>query len=145
MATIEFLLNGTPKQCHVPPDTSILTLLRDHLGFTGTKEGCASGDCGACTVAISNPGNMQSRFLSVNACITPAHQLHGRHVITVEGLATEGNLHPAQRAMIECHGSQCGFCTPGIVMSLFTLHTHQQQRPSPLTPDTLEAALGGNL
>ena len=145
MATIEFLLNGTPKQCHVPPDTSILTLLRDHLGFTGTKEGCASGDCGACTVAISNPGNMQSRFLSVNACITPAHQLHGRHVITVEGLATEGNLHPAQRAMIECHGSQCGFCTPGIVMSLFTLHTNQQQRPSPLTPDTLEAALGGNL
>ena len=145
MATIEFLLNGTPKQCHVPPDTSILTLLRDHLGITGTKEGCASGDCGACTVAINNPSDTQSRFLSVNACITPAHQLHGQHVSTVEGLATEGNLHPAQRAMIVCHGSQCGFCTPGIVMSLFTLHANQQQRPSPLTPETLEATLGGNL
>ncbi|WP_301585141.1 xanthine dehydrogenase small subunit [Halomonas alkaliantarctica] len=145
MATIEFLLNGTPHQRDVSPDTSILTLLRDYLGITGTKEGCASGDCGACTVAINNPSDAQSRFLSVNACITPAHQLHGQHLITVEGLATEGNLHPAQRAMVECHGSQCGFCTPGIVMSLFTLHANQQQRPSPLTPETLEATLGGNL
>ncbi|AQU82541.1 MULTISPECIES: xanthine dehydrogenase small subunit [unclassified Halomonas] len=145
MATIEFLLNGTPKQCNVPPDTSILTLLRDLLGTTGTKEGCASGDCGACTVAINNPSDPQGNFLSVNACITPAHQLHGQHLVTVEGLATEGKLHPAQQAMIECHGSQCGFCTPGIVMSLFTLHTAQQQRSAPLTPVRLEAALGGNL
>ncbi|PCF97741.1 xanthine dehydrogenase small subunit [Vreelandella nigrificans] len=145
MATIEFLLNGTPKQCNVTPDTSILTLLRDLLGTTGTKEGCASGDCGACTVAINNSSDPQGGFLSVNACITPAHQLHGQHLVTVEGLATEGKLHPAQQAMIECHGSQCGFCTPGIVMSLFTLHTTQQQRSAPLTPARLEAALGGNL
>lgn len=143
MATIEFLLNGTPTQCHVPPDTSILTLLRDHLGMTGTKEGCASGDCGACTVAIK--GNNDSHFESINGCITPAHQLHGQHLLTVEGLAANGELHPAQRAMVKCHGSQCGFCTPGIVMSLFTLHTQQQTHPAPLTPERLEAALGGNL
>ncbi|GGC85753.1 xanthine dehydrogenase small subunit [Vreelandella lutescens] len=143
MATIEFLLNGTPTQCHVPPDTSILTLLRDHLGMTGTKEGCASGDCGACTVAIK--GNNDPHFASINGCITPAHQLHGQHLLTVEGLAANGELHPAQRAMVECHGSQCGFCTPGIVMSLFTLHTQQQTHPAPLTPERLEAALGGNL
>lgn len=145
MATIEFLLNGTPKQYEVSPDTSILTLLRDHLGATGTKEGCASGDCGACTVAISHQSSTQAAIVSVNACITPAHQLHGQHLITVEGLAEDNLLHPAQQAMIECHGSQCGFCTPGIVMSLFTLHTAQQQRPTPLTPERLEAALGGNL
>ncbi|MCO7245328.1 xanthine dehydrogenase small subunit [Halomonas sp. Mc5H-6] len=145
MATIEFLLNGTPRQCDVPPDTSILTLLRDHLGMTGTKEGCASGDCGACTVAIRNRSDAGSCFQSVNACITPAHQLNSRHLVTVEGLAQGNQLHPAQQAMVDCHGSQCGFCTPGIVMSLFTLHTTQQRRPTPLTPERLEAVLGGNL
>ncbi|MDR5874764.1 xanthine dehydrogenase small subunit [Vreelandella gomseomensis] len=145
MATIEFLLNGTPKQCDVSPDTSILTLLRDHLGMTGTKEGCASGDCGACTVAIRHPTEVASAFESVNACITPAHQLKGRHLVTVEGLAQGEQLHPAQQAMVECHASQCGFCTPGIVMSLFTLHTAQQQHPFALTPERLEAVLGGNL
>ena len=143
MATIEFLLNGTPTQCQVPPDTSILTLLRDHLGMTGTKEGCASGDCGACTVAMKGP--TASEFASLNSCITPAHQLQGQHLVTVEGLSVNGQLHPAQRAMVECHGSQCGFCTPGIVMSLFTLHAQQQQRPAPLSPERLEASLGGNL
>jgi xanthine dehydrogenase small subunit len=145
MATIEFLLNGIPKQCDVPPDTSILTLLRDHLGMTGTKEGCASGDCGACTVAIRNPSDAQACFQSINACITPAHQLSSRHLVTIEGLAQGSQLHPAQQAMVECHGSQCGFCTPGIVMSLFTLHTNQEHRPAPLTPERLEAVLGGNL
>lgn len=145
MATIEFVLNGTPKQCEVSPDTSILALLREHLGATGTKEGCASGDCGACTVSIKDPNDLNADSFSLNACITPAHQLHGQHLTTIEGLATEGKLHPAQQAMVECHGSQCGFCTPGIVMSLFNLHTTQQKRPTPLTPERLEAALGGNL
>ena len=153
MATLEFLLNGTLQQCDVSPDTSILTLLREHLALKGTKEGCASGDCGACTVAIGDPSTDTRRFASANACITPAHQLQGRHLVTVEGLAQEGDLHPAQEAMIECHGSQCGFCTPGIVMSLFTLHSDLTQRPAPLLPEQspelsqerLEASLGGNL
>ena len=149
MATIAFLLNGTPQRCDVSPDTSILTLLRVHMAQTGTKEGCASGDCGACTVAISDGTADTLTFSSANACITPAHQLQGRHLVTVEGLAKGSRLHPAQEAMIECHGSQCGFCTPGIVMSLFTLHDALTQRPSPLMPELsqerLEATLGGNL
>lgn len=149
MATIAFLLNGTPLRCDVSSDTSILTLLREHLAQTGTKEGCASGDCGACTVAIGELTAGTQRFHSANACITPAHQLQGRHLVSVEGLAKEGRLHPAQQAMIECHGSQCGFCTPGIVMSLFTLHNDLIQRPAPLTQELsqerLEATLGGNL
>ncbi|WP_447046311.1 xanthine dehydrogenase small subunit [Vreelandella sp. H-I2] len=145
MATIAFLLNGIPQRCEVSPDTSILTLLREHLAETGTKEGCASGDCGACTVAIGELAADIQGFASANACITPAHQLQGKHLLTVEGLAKEGQLHPAQEAMIECHGSQCGFCTPGIVMSLFTLHDELTQRPAPLTPERLEATLGGNL
>jgi xanthine dehydrogenase small subunit len=149
MATIAFLLNGTPQRCDVSPDTSILTLLREHLAQTGTKEGCASGDCGACTVVIGESTAGTQRFNSVNACITPAHQLQDRHLVTVEGLTKEGNLHPAQEAMIECHASQCGFCTPGIVMSLFALHNDLTQRPAPLTPELsqerLEATLGGNL
>lgn len=145
MATIEFLLNGTPQQCNVSPDTSILTLLRDDMGATGTKEGCASGDCGACTVAIRNPNDAKGAFHSANACITPAHQLQGQHVVTVEGLASADQLHPAQQAMVECHASQCGFCTPGIVMSLFTLHNAPQKQSAPLTQERLEASLGGNL
>ncbi|GHE19670.1 xanthine dehydrogenase small subunit [Halomonas urumqiensis] len=143
---IDFLLNGQPRHFEATPDTSVLELLRESLGQTGTKEGCASGDCGACTVAIGETGpDGQVRYHSANACITPAHQLHGRQLVTVEGLAEGETLHPAQAAMVECHGSQCGFCTPGIVMSLFTLHEQQQRSPSPLSPQRLEAALGGNL
>jgi len=143
---IDFHLNGQPRHCEASPDTSVLDLLREALGQTGTKEGCASGDCGACTVAIGEAGpDGRVRYHSANACITPAHQLQGRQLVTVEGLARGDSLHPAQAAMVTCHASQCGFCTPGIVMSLFTLHEAQQQRPAPLTPERLEAALGGNL
>ncbi|TFH86774.1 xanthine dehydrogenase small subunit [Billgrantia azerbaijanica] len=147
---IDFMLNGQRRQCAVSPDTSVLELLRETLGHTGTKEGCASGDCGACTVAIGErDADGRIRYHSANGCITPAHQLHGRHLVTVEGLAEDDALHPAQAAMVACHGSQCGFCTPGIVMSLFTLHEAQRggdtQALAPLTPQRLEAALGGNL
>ncbi|WP_416140786.1 xanthine dehydrogenase small subunit [Halomonas sp. HK25] len=147
---IDFLLNGYPRRCEASPDTSVLELLRETLGLTGTKEGCASGDCGACTVAIGEAGpDGQMRYHSANACIVPAHQLQGRALVTVEGLAQGETLHPAQAAMVDCHASQCGFCTPGIVMSLFTLHEEQHQHqsapPAPLTAERLEAALGGNL
>jgi xanthine dehydrogenase small subunit len=143
---IDFLLNGQPRHCAASPDTSVLELLREGLGQTGTKEGCASGDCGACTVAIGETDpDGQVRYHSANACITPAHQLQGRQLVTVEGLAQGVTLHPAQAAMVACHASQCGFCTPGIVMSLFTLHEQQQRTPAPLSPQRLEAALGGNL
>ncbi|SDJ83113.1 xanthine dehydrogenase small subunit [Billgrantia gudaonensis] len=144
---IDFLLNGQPRHCAASPDTSVLEMLRENLGQTGTKEGCASGDCGACTVAIGETdADGRLHYRSANACITPAHQLNGRHLVTVEGLADGDDLHPAQAAMVACHGSQCGFCTPGIVMSLFTLHEAQRGGDlAPLTPQRLEAALGGNL
>lgn len=144
---IDFYLNGKRHQCRdVSPDTSVLELLRTQLGQTGTKEGCASGDCGACTVAIGEAdADGELRYHNANACITPAYQLSGCHLVTVEGLSRGDALHPAQAAMVECHGSQCGFCTPGIVMSLFTLHETQRRRPAPLTQERLEAMLGGNL
>ncbi|WP_417330187.1 xanthine dehydrogenase small subunit [Halomonas cupida] len=143
---IEFHLNGRPQRVQADAHLSVLELLREQLLLTGTKEGCASGDCGACTVAIGEvTADGELRYHSANACIMPAHQLQGRHLVTVEGLADGEQLHPCQAAMVECHGSQCGFCTPGIVMSLFTLHEEQRLRPSPLTPERLEAALGGNL
>lgn len=143
---INLLLNGQPRRCEAPPGVSVLELLRETLGQTGTKEGCASGDCGACTVAIGETGpDGRVRYHSANACITPAHQLQGRALVTVEGLARGEALHPAQAAMVACHASQCGFCTPGIVMSLFTLHEDQQRQPAPLTAERLEATLGGNL
>ncbi|WP_447957837.1 xanthine dehydrogenase small subunit [Vreelandella sp. EE7] len=144
MATIEFVLNGVQTQCDVAPDTSTLTLLRETLGQTGTKEGCASGDCGACTVAIRDSDDADAGFSSLNACITPAHQLQGKLLITVEGLEAGDELHPAQQTMIECHASQCGFCTPGIVMSLFTLHESSTSN-APYSNAMLEGALGGNL
>ncbi|WP_048306303.1 xanthine dehydrogenase small subunit [Halomonas sp. PR-M31] len=144
---IDFYLNGRRQQCtDVSPDTSVLELLRLRLGQTGTKEGCASGDCGACTVSIGEPDDQGGlRYHNANACIVPAHQINGCHLVTVEGLSRGGALHPAQAAMVDCHASQCGFCTPGIVMSLFTLHHSQQRQPAPLTQQRLEAALGGNL
>lgn len=144
---IDFYLNGQRQSgVEVPPDTSVLELLRTRLGKTGTKEGCASGDCGACTVTIGEPNaDGELEYRTANACITPAHQLQGCHLVTVEGLARGDALHPAQAAMVECHASQCGFCTPGIVMSLFTLHENQRRTPAPLTQARLEQALGGNL
>ncbi|MDL0434126.1 2Fe-2S iron-sulfur cluster-binding protein, partial [Marinobacter sp. TBZ242] len=103
---IDFMLNGQPCQSEASPETSVLELLRETLGVTGTKEGCASGDCGACTVAIGEPGpDGELRYHSANACITPAHQLNGRYLVTVDGLAQGDALHPAQAAMVECHGS----------------------------------------
>ncbi|GHA84815.1 xanthine dehydrogenase small subunit [Modicisalibacter luteus] len=144
---IDFYLNGQRQQCaDISPDTSALELLRVYLGKTGTKEGCASGDCGACTVAVGEPdGSGGLAYHNANACIMPAHQLSGCHVVTVEGLARGDALHPVQAAMVDCHGSQCGFCTPGIIMSLFTLHEGQRHQPAPLTQERLESALGGNL
>ncbi|WNL40814.1 xanthine dehydrogenase small subunit [Halomonas sp. PAMB 3264] len=144
MASVEFLLNGVLKRCNVAPDTSALNLLRDTLGYTGTKEGCASGDCGACTVALRDANAPNADFASVNACITPAHQLQDKLLVTVEGLETAKGLHPAQQTMIEGHASQCGFCTPGIVMSLFTLYQGNALK-APFSHRVLEEALGGNL
>jgi xanthine dehydrogenase small subunit len=120
MSQIAFLLNGDPVVLgDVPPTTTLLDWLRERRGLTGTKEGCNEGDCGACTVMVTDAGGARA----VNACILFLPQLDGRAVRTVEGIAApDGRLHPVQEAMIEHHGSQCGFCTPGFIVSMACAH-----------------------
>jgi xanthine dehydrogenase small subunit len=117
--TIRFLLNGEPQSVDAPPTTTLLDWLREQKGLTGTKEGCNEGDCGACTVMVTDDSGSRA----LNACILFLPQLHGRAVRTVEGIAGPGRqLHPVQAAMVEHHGSQCGFCTPGFIVSMATAH-----------------------
>ncbi|SFF04944.1 xanthine dehydrogenase small subunit [Sulfitobacter brevis] len=117
---ITFLLNGESVSLHdIPPTTTLLDWLREERGLTGTKEGCNEGDCGACTVMITDAAGSRA----LNGCILFMPQINGKHVTTVEGLAApDGALHPAQQSMIDLHGSQCGFCTPGFVVSMATAH-----------------------
>lgn len=121
---IEFLLNGeTQRLSGVSPTTTLLDWLREQRRLTGTKEGCNEGDCGACTVTVSALEGDDLVHRALNACILFLPQLHGKAVRTVEGVAgADGTLHPVQQAMVDHHGSQCGFCTPGIIMSLYTAH-----------------------
>ena len=116
MNDIAFLLNGTPVRVSGDdPTRTLLQWLREDRGLTGTKEGCNEGDCGACTVIVTDAGGTRA----LNACILFLPQLHGRAVRTVEGLTgPNGEIHPVQAAMVDHHGSQCGFCTPGFVMSM---------------------------
>ncbi|MGL4488654.1 MAG: xanthine dehydrogenase small subunit [Rhizobiaceae bacterium] len=133
-----FVLNGVKSQAFCRPDMTVLNWLRNERRLTGTKEGCAEGDCGACSILISKCD--KSGFLSANACIMAIGQLAGRSVITVEGLSQNGSQ-PIQRAMAENGSSQCGFCTPGIVVSLAGLLSANTN------PDDEEIhdALAGNL
>ncbi|SFT57665.1 xanthine dehydrogenase small subunit [Sedimentitalea nanhaiensis] len=140
---IRFLLNGRDI---VLPDVgasqTLLDFLRLDRRLTGTKEGCAEGDCGACTVLVGRLHNNRLRYETVNACIRFLATVDGCHVVTVEHLSgPDGRLHPVQQAMVEHHGSQCGFCTPGFVMSLYALW---MQTPEP-SEAQVETALQGNL
>ncbi|WP_027897739.1 xanthine dehydrogenase small subunit [Zestomonas thermotolerans] len=119
---IQFLLNRELRTEHaLDPNVTVLNYLRGHLGKPGTKEGCASGDCGACTVVVGELDGERIRYRTLNACLTFVSALHGKQLITVEDLKHKGQLHSVQQAMVDCHGSQCGFCTPGFVMSMFAL------------------------
>ena len=146
---IRLLLNGRAESIlDVAPTTSLLTWLRSARGLPGTKEGCAEGDCGACTVVIGEligPENQLS-LSSLNACIQFVPALDGKAVFTVEYLRQQahGALHPVQQAMVDCHASQCGFCTPGFVMSLWGLY-NQAQAEDVSNTGVLHDALSGNL
>jgi xanthine dehydrogenase small subunit len=120
---ITFVLNGERQTVSgLSPATTLLNFLRYNKRLTGTKEGCAEGDCGACTVAVGELDGGEVRYRAVNACIQFLPMLHGKSVVTVEGLKGPGGaLHPCQQAIVDTHGSQCGFCTPGFVMSLYTM------------------------
>ena len=141
---IRFLLNGTKVDVvDIDPHVSLLTWLREHARLTGTKEGCAEGDCGACTVVLGEvDGRGGVRLVPINACIRLLPSVDGKAIFTIEGLTRgDGELHPVQQALADCHGSQCGFCTPGFVMSLFALY---KNTPAPTRAKAVEA-LAGNL
>lgn len=141
---IEFLLNGRiEKVDQIDPNLSILEWLRTKMRLTGTKEGCASGDCGACTVitgTADQDGN--TRYDAINSCITLLGSLHGKELITVEAFQ-QAPCHPVQQGMMEKHGAQCGFCTPGIVMSLTALHASRKGHA--VSNHQILEALSGNL
>ncbi len=119
-ATIRFLLDGQVQEVRgANPTTTLLEHLRGPMRRTGTKEGCAEGDCGSCTVLVGEADGDGVAWRAVNSCIQFLPMLHGKALLTVESLARGGALHPVQQAMVDKHGSQCGFCTPGIVMSLY--------------------------
>lgn len=128
MGKIRFLLNGKQIALENPgPTASVLDWLRESNHLTGTKEGCNEGDCGACSVSLASLEDGQLVHRAVNSCILFLPHLHGKSLTTVEGISKAGDLHPVQSAMVEHHGSQCGFCTPGIVMSLYAAHREGRQ------------------
>ena len=164
---------------NVPPERTVLELLREDLGATGTKEGCGEGDCGACTVVLGEVEDGSLRYRAVNSCIRLAHSINGLALWTAEDIAptlvasrtalppegalrlrpgeagsaalagqaaaVQAALHPAQEAMVQCHASQCGFCTPGFVMSLFAIYQNHVCRGQPVTRALALEALSGNL
>ena len=142
MGAIEFTLNGRLVRAeNVSPNLTLLEYLRS-TGLTGSKEGCAEGDCGACSVAIVEAdaqGNPAYR--AINSCLVPLCLMAGRTIVSVEGVACGGKLHPVQQKMVECYGSQCGYCTPGFIMSLFEGYYRGDIR----TQDQLDDQLCGNL
>src|SRR5262249_5834024 len=142
---IRFILDGEVVSVSgLPPTTTVLEYLRNVADRTGTKEGCAEGDCGACTVVLGElgPDGRCVNYRAINSCIRYLPTIDGKELVTVESIqGAEGDLHPVQRAMVDCHGSQCGFCTPGFVMSLFALYL---QREAP-EPEEVLTALSGNL
>lgn len=149
--TIQFLLNDTPveidfRENKFKPSTTVLTFLRHYAGLKGVKEGCAEGDCGACTVVVAQPGMRGDlEYKCVNSCLLFLPMIHGKQLITAEHLAEQKNgaevLHPVQQALVDHHGSQCGYCTPGFVMAMFALYKNHSY-PS---RETVEEALTGNL
>src|ERR1051325_10296580 len=112
--TIRFIRKGElVSLTNVAPERTLLEVLREDLCATGTKEGCGEGDCGACTVVLAEADRGRLKYRAINACIRLAHSIDGMALWTVEDLAgADGALHPAQEAMVQAHGSQCGFCTP---------------------------------
>ncbi len=140
---IRFLLDDAPRSlARVDPTMTVLDYLREVEHLTGTKEGCNEGDCGACTVVLAHPQGERLQYRAVNACIQLLGSLDGCQLLSVEHLAEAGKLHPVQQAMVDCHGSQCGFCTPGFVMSLFAMTRDHAEPPGEAAIDD---TLAGNL
>ena len=131
--SLEFTLNGQPVSVRVDPSWTLLRILREELQQTGTKDGCKSGDCGACTVLLDGK--------PVNACLLPALKVQNCRVDTIEGLGRPGDLHPIQKAFIDHGAMQCGYCTPGMILSLKAL---VDQYPNP-DENQIRESISGNL
>lgn len=131
--TIQLTINGQPIEAAVAPNQTLVQFLRDDMGLTGTKHGCGLGDCGACTVILDGK--------AVNSCLVLAVQANGSDVLTIEGLAENGNLHPLQQAFVDKGAIQCGFCTPGMILSAKAL---LDEKPNPTEPE-IRTAISGNL
>jgi xanthine dehydrogenase small subunit len=144
---LRFIRRGEVVTLHqVPADRTLLEVLREDLHCTGTKEGCGEGDCGACTVVVGAQKGETLEYRAINSCIRLAHSIDGMALWTVEDLDdAKQNPHPVQQAMVQCHGSQCGFCTPGFVMSLFALYQQHQKTRQPVHRTDAMEALSGNL
>ena len=131
--TLNFILNEEPVSLEIDENARLLDVIRAVAGLTGTKEGCGVGECGACTVILEGE--------AVDSCIVLAASVEGKHVTTVEGLAKNGKLDPVQQAVLDHHALQCGFCTPGFLMSAKAL---LDKKPNP-TRDEIKMAIAGNL
>jgi xanthine dehydrogenase small subunit len=143
MTAVQFLLNGKPcSEESAPPSMTVLDWLRTRARLTGTKEGCAEGDCGACTIILGREVDGSLQYRAMNSCLMMLPQLDQRAVFTVEGLAAaDGALHPVQQAMVDTDATQCGFCTPGFVMAMFAFHHGGEAADSAIVHE----ALAGNL
>ena len=140
--TIKFLFNNKIFKIKNPdPNKTILNYIRNDLKMTGTKEGCAEGGCGACTIVLGELNKNKIVYKAINACISFLPILNGKQLILIEDLSNGKSLHPVQEAMIKFHGSQCGFCTPGFTMSLFSMHKNNRL----INNEIVEEALSGNL
>ena len=131
--TVAFFLNGEEVEAEVEDRTTLLTVLRNHFGLTGTKEGCGSGECGACTVLVDGK--------AMNSCLLLMPQVREKRVMTIEGLSENGGLHPIQKAFIERGAIQCGYCTPGMILSA---KAFLDENPNP-TEEEARRAISGNL
>ena len=130
---ISFVINGKKKEMAISPNTTLLELLRDHLGLTGTNNGCEAGECGACTVLLDGR--------PVYACLVLAPKVDGKEIITIEGIGEEGKLHPVQKAFLTHGAVQCGFCTPGMILAAKAL---LDENPHP-SREEIEDSISGNL
>ncbi len=130
---ISFTVNGDLQELFVEPRKTLLAVIRDTIGLTGTKEGCSTGDCGACTVIVDGE--------PVTSCMMLAVSANGKEVTTIEGISSPGELHPVQQAFLETGGYQCGFCTPGFIMAAKALLDDNPDIPE----DEMRHALGGNI
>ena len=140
--TIQFLFNNKIFKIKNPdPNKTILNYIRNDLKMTGTKEGCAEGGCGACTIVLGELNKNKIVYKAINACISFLPILNEKQLILIEDLSNGKSLHPVQEAMIKFHGSQCGFCTPGFTMSLFSMHKNNKL----INNEIVEEALSGNL